>query len=61
MTTPPCGYERPMDLERTRRELCPSCLEMAMGEGATRGIVGDEKKAAVQITADMEPERHSIG
>jgi hypothetical protein len=36
--------------ERVRRQLHPACLDKAMAEGRVSGIVGQEKKAAVQIT-----------
>lgn len=36
--------------ERIRRELHPGCLDRMMAEGRVSGIVGQEKKAAVQIT-----------
>lgn len=35
---------------RERRELHPGCLDRLMAEGRVSGIVGQEKKAAVQIT-----------
>lgn len=36
--------------KRVRRELCRNDLDKAMQAGRVSGIVGDEKKAAVQIT-----------
>ena len=41
--------------KRVRRELCPSDLDKAMQAGRVSGIVGDEKKAAVQITPGVAP------
>lgn len=41
--------------ERTRRQIHPACLDRIMAEGRVSGIVGDEKKAAVQITPGEEP------
>lgn len=35
---------------RVRREVHPACLDKMMAEGRVSGIVGQEKKAAVQIT-----------
>jgi hypothetical protein len=43
--------------ERVRRELCPSCLDEAMTAGRVSGIVGQQKRAAVQITPGVEPGR----
>lgn len=36
--------------ERIRRQLHAACLDKAMAEGRVSGIVGQDKKAAVQIT-----------
>lgn len=35
---------------RERLALCPADLDRAMAEGRVSGIVGQEKKAAIQIT-----------
>jgi hypothetical protein len=39
---------------RTRRQLHPACLDKIMAEGRVSGIVGQEKKAAVQITPGVD-------
>jgi hypothetical protein len=36
--------------KRERNELCPSCLDHVMTEGRSSGIVGQKKKAAIQLT-----------
>jgi len=47
--------------KRDRYELCPSCLDRVMAEGRLSGIVGQKKKAAIQLTpwvaADAAHER----
>ncbi len=36
--------------ERVKEQLCPSCLDIRMNESSeVRGIVGDEKAAAVHL------------
>jgi hypothetical protein len=41
-------YER--GRERVREQLCPECLDQVMSaSGAVRGIVGQEKHAAVHL------------
>lgn len=51
--------------DRTRMELCPSCLDETMNEaGTVQGIAGEEKRAAVRIDAGTdgtETERASFG
>jgi DNA-directed RNA polymerase subunit RPC12/RpoP len=50
------------DRTRERLEVCPSCLDKALAKGRAQGIVGQEKKAAVQVTPGAgEGERGSIG
>lgn len=39
---------------RDRNELCPNCLDHVMSEGRLSGIVGQKKKAAIQLTPDEE-------
>ena len=47
---------------RERLEVCPSCLDKAMAEGRAEGIVGEQKKAAVQVTPGTDAGvRESIG
>jgi hypothetical protein len=46
---------------RVREEVCPSCLDKALAEGRTHGIVGQTKKAAVEVTpGDETGVRHPI-
>ena len=46
-------YER--DHERVTERLCPSCLDKVMNQASeVRGIVGDEKAAAVHIIPPAE-------
>lgn len=50
------------DRTRERLEVCPRCLDRALAEGRAQGMVGQEKKAAVQVTPGAEAaERGSIG
>lgn len=39
---------------RVREEVCPTCLDKALAEGRTHGIVGQTKKAAVEVTPGVE-------
>lgn len=39
---------------RDRKELCPNCLDHVMSEGRLSGIVGQKKKAAIQLTPGSE-------
>jgi hypothetical protein len=39
---------------RVREEVCPTCLDRALAEGPTHGIVGHRKRAAVEVTPDVE-------
>jgi hypothetical protein len=39
---------------RARFEVCPACLDKALAEGRTQGMVGLHKRAAVQVTPDEE-------
>jgi hypothetical protein len=46
---------------RDRLRLHPACLDKIMADGRVSGIVGDEKKAAIQITIGEDAgERKSI-
>lgn len=49
--------------QRTKRNLCPECLDEVMNAaGQVRGIAGDEKRAAIHITeAPGEGDRQSFG
>jgi hypothetical protein len=39
---------------RERLEVCPACLDKALAEGRAHGMVGHHKKAAVQVTPDVD-------
>jgi hypothetical protein len=39
---------------RERQEVCPSCLDKALAEGRASGMVGQRKKAAVQVTLGVD-------
>ncbi len=39
---------------RERLEVCPACLDKALAEGRTHGMVGLRKKAAVQLTPGVD-------
>ncbi|MGH2812273.1 MAG: hypothetical protein ACRDI1_06120 [Actinomycetota bacterium] len=41
--------------ERVRQQLHPACLDKVMSEGRVSGIVGQEKKAAIQVTPGEDP------
>jgi NAD-dependent SIR2 family protein deacetylase len=52
--------------DRTRLELCPTCLDEVMNEaGTVQGIAGEEKRAAIRVDAgpgaDEMAERASFG
>jgi hypothetical protein len=39
---------------RERLEVCPGCLDKALAEGRAQGMVGHQKRAAVQVTPGVE-------
>jgi hypothetical protein len=39
---------------RVREEVCPTCLDRALAEGRAQGIVGQSKRAAVQVTPGVD-------
>ncbi len=53
-------YEQ--DRERIRRELCPSCLDQVMNAASkVRGVVGQQKAAAIHVDGIDGGERQSFG
>ncbi len=49
--------------ERVTKRVCPECLDEIMNQSEeVRGVVGDEKKAAVHVGGDVSGEdRESFG